>query len=162
MTRYFQLSALLVAASMTLSACAGQGGPQFNKQNVGGVLGAAGGAVAGSQFGKGKGQLAAVAVGTLLGAFVGSEVGQSLDQADAQYAQRSAQYALETQPVGQTSAWRNPDSGNAGTITPTRTYQSSGQYCREYTQTVMVGGKKQQAYGTACRQQDGTWQVVNS
>jgi surface antigen len=46
-------------------------------------------------------------------------------------------------------------------ITPSNYYQSqSGQYCREYTQKIQVGGKSQEAYGTACRQPDGTWQVV--
>jgi surface antigen len=48
-------------------------------------------------------------------------------------------------------------------VTPTRTYQqSSGEYCREYQQTVTVGGKTQEAYGTACRQPDGTWKIVSS
>ena len=36
-----------------------------------------------------------------------------------------------------------------------------GQYCREYTQTVYISGQKQQAYGNACRQPDGSWQVVS-
>ena len=56
--------------------------------------------------------------------------------------------------------WRNPDSGNSGSITPTRTYEiANGQYCREYRQTIVIGGEPQQAYGTACRQPDGTWQT---
>ncbi len=55
----------------------------------------------------------------------------------------------------------DPESGNYGTVTPIRDGStSSGQYCREYQQTVTVGGRTQQAYGTACRQPDGQWKVV--
>ena len=43
-----------------------------------------------------------------------------------------------------------------------RTYQASnGQYCREYEQSVTIGGKPQKSYGTACRQPDGMWQLVS-
>ncbi|QCN97814.1 hypothetical protein D3093_21880 (plasmid) [Azospirillum argentinense] len=37
----------------------------------------------------------------------------------------------------------------------------NGQLCREYQTTVMVGGLAQPGYGTACRQPDGSWRVVN-
>jgi hypothetical protein len=38
---------------------------------------------------------------------------------------------------------------------------SVGNYCREYQSTVGVGGKTEQADGTACRLADGSWKVVN-
>ena len=31
--------------------------------------------------------------------------------------------------------------------------------CRDFTETVTIGGRPQQAYGRACRQPDGTWRV---
>jgi hypothetical protein len=44
---------------------------------------------------------------------------------------------------------------------PKPAYQASnGEYCREFTQTVSVGGRAQEAYGTACRQPDGSWRIV--
>ncbi len=156
----------VAAVSLLLAGCANTGnGPGeigANKTTVGGLLGAAGGAVAGAQFGKGKGQLAAVAAGTLLGALVGSEAGKSLDKADQQYATRAHQQA-QAAPIGQTIVWSNPQSGHSGTITPVREGQipSTGEYCREYQQSVQVGGQTQKAYGTACRQADGSWRVVN-
>lgn len=36
-----------------------------------------------------------------------------------------------------------------------------GPYCREYTQQVTIGGKLRQAYGTACLQENGAWQIVS-
>jgi len=142
-----------------LSACNQNAG---NKETLGGLGGAAVGGLAGAQIGGGSGQLAATAVGALLGFFIGTEVGKSLDKADQLHAERIASQALESNPTGQTSSWSNPDSGNSGTITPTRTtYTDSGQPCREYQQTVTIGGETQQAYGTACREADGSWRIVN-
>ena len=60
------------------------------------------------------------------------------------------------------SRWRNPNTGNAGAITPTRTYRSAaGIYCREYQLTAPAGGRTGQAHGSACRQPDGSWRVSN-
>jgi surface antigen len=85
-----------------------------------------------------------------------------MDAADQQRAHEAAKRALESVPSGQTVAWQNPDSDNAGTVMPTRTYQTAGgQYCREYQQTITVGGERQPSYGTACRQPDGTWHIVS-
>jgi surface antigen len=149
----------LVAIVFLLSACAEGQGP---KQTGGTLLGAGLGALAGSQFGGGKGQLVAVAIGALGGAFLGSEIGKSLDKADRLAMANTTHEALETGRSGQPVAWRNPDSGHSGTVTPEPAVQNaSGEYCREYTQTVNVGGKTQDAYGRACRQPDGTWKIVN-
>ncbi|MSO74770.1 MAG: glycine zipper 2TM domain-containing protein [Alphaproteobacteria bacterium] len=148
----------LVVAGLGLSACQQQG----PKQTIGTLGGAALGGLAGSQIGKGKGQLVAVGAGVLLGAFLGSEIGKSLDKADQAYAAQTSNQALENNPVGQKSSWSNPDSGNSGAITPTRTtYNDAGQPCREFQQTIVVGGKTQSAYGTACRDANGDWKIVN-
>lgn len=153
--------AVLLAVALAASGCTppGQGG--INKETGGTLIGAGAGAVTGAQFGKGKGQLLAVAIGTIAGALIGREVGRTLDEADRMAMQRTAQVALEKNRTGDASEWDNPDSGHSGTITPTRTYQeASGTYCREYQQTVTIGGKQQRAYGTACRQPDGSWKII--
>ncbi len=148
----------LVVAGLGLSACQQQG----PKQTMGTLGGAAVGGLAGSQIGKGKGQLVAVGAGVLLGALLGGEIGKSLDKADQAYAAQTTNQALENNPTGQQSSWSNPDSGNHGEIKPTRTtYSDSGQPCREFQQTIVVGGKTQSAYGTACRDANGDWKIVN-
>ena len=144
--------------AVALAACT-TGGP---KQTGGTLVGAGLGALAGSQIGSGSGQLAAVAIGTLLGAWLGSEVGASLDKADQLYAEKAAQNSLEYSPSGSTSNWQNPDSGHSGSFTPYAAYQSQDVYCREFTQTITVEDKTEEATGTACRQEDGSWQIVKS
>lgn len=158
-----KLKMVMIASLVTVSVSACAGNTVGQKQSLGGLLGAAGGAVAGAQFGKGKGQLVGVAAGTLLGALIGSEVGKSLDSADQLAMTRATQSALETSPSNRSSRWTNPDSGHSGTITPRPAYtNSAGQYCREFQQTILIGGREESAYGTACRQPDGSWQIVNS
>lgn len=131
------------------------------KQTMGTGIGALAGGLAGSQIGSGKGQLWATGIGALLGGLAGSEVGASLDRADRMYMSQ-AQSSANAAPIGESIAWNNPQSGNKGTITPVRDgTSSSGRYCREYQQTITVGGKQQSGYGTACRQPDGSWEVVN-
>jgi surface antigen len=98
----------------------------------------------------------------LLGGFIGNRIGRSLDNRDRRAMSYTQQQALETGPSNSSVAWRNPDSGNSGYTTPQPAYQAtSGQFCREFTQTVNVGNQVQNAYGTACRQPDGTWRIVN-
>jgi surface antigen len=129
------------------------------KTAIGGATGAAAGGLIGHAAGGGT---AGIVGGVLLGGLLGGAIGNALDQRDQELALQAAQNSFESSRTGTQSTWRNPDSGNSGTITPTRTYESAGgQYCREYQQTVTVGGETQDAYGTACRQPDGSWQVVN-
>lgn len=155
-----KLTAVSMAALLVVSVagCESMGG---QKQTGGTLIGGAAGAIAGAQFGSGSGRIAAAAVGTLLGALVGSEVGRSLDKADLAYANQ-ANARAQTAPVGQPIQWNNPQTGNYGTITPVRdgTDTRTGAYCREFQQTVTIGGRTESAYGTACRQPDGTWKVV--
>src|SRR5258708_1182086 len=90
------------------------------KQAIGTVGGGALGAWAASNIGSGRGQVVATAVGAVAGALAGGYIGGQLDQADKERAERTYQSALENSPQGKTAQWRNPDSGNSGTITPTR------------------------------------------
>lgn len=149
-----------VAMVVLLTNCAGQDG-RVNKKGVGTILGGVAGAALGSQFGKGSGQVVGMGLGAIAGAFIGNQIGDMMDEQDKMKMTNTANHSLENSPSGKASTWRNPDSGNYGSFTPIKTYQENGRYCREYTQTVTVAGKSQQAYGTACRQPDGTWQVVS-
>ena len=159
MTIRKKLLVLPVASVMALAACTGPNayGP---KQTVGGLGGAAAGGLLGAQFGSGSGQLAATAAGVLIGALVGSEIGRTMDSVDRMKANAAVNRA-HTAPLGETVVWNNPRTGNNGAVTPVRDgTSSSGQYCREFQQMITVAGKTQQGYGTACRQPDGTWRIL--
>lgn len=67
---------------------------------------------------------------------------------------------LEHELSGTPVVWKNPDNGSEGTLTPIRTFQTeSGQYCREFEEVRIAGGKQHSEGGIACRQDSGEWQV---
>lgn len=150
--------ATIFAATSVLTGC--QGMQDAPKQTGGAVLGGVAGGALGSQIGGGMGKTAAIIGGSLLGALLGSEVGKSLDRADQAYLNRTTHSALESAPTGTPMAWNNPDSGHGGTIVPTNTYFSGAKPCREFTSTVTIDGRSEPMKGSACRETDGTWRLV--
>ena len=146
----------VIVASLSLSILL-SGCTSVTNEGVGTVTGGVVGGLLGSQFGGGAGKVAAVAGGALLGAFLGGKIGQYMDRQDQMQMQR----ALETAPVGRSVTWTNPDNGNYYRVQPTRTYYTNQQPCREYITHATIGGKREQIYGKACRQADGSWRVVN-
>lgn len=73
----------------------------------------------------------------------------------------AAQIRATTAPIGETISWR--DGNASGYVTATREgTSSSGRYCREFQHEVTIGGKREQSYGTACRQPDGSWEVIST
>ncbi len=166
-----KFSALTIVLTLLTISCAppnggygnnsNNGNSGINKQQIGTVLGGIGGGVLGNQVGKGQGKTVATIGGAILGGMLGNSMGKSLDRSDQVYLNNSANDALEYSKTGATARWLNPDSGNSGTITPTNTYQNNyGQQCREFSQSIVVGGQRQNAYGNACRQTDGSWKIV--
>ena len=67
--------AAALTSALLLTACA-TGGPN---ETGGTLLGAAGGALLGSQIGGGSGQIVGAAVGTLGGALIGKTIGKNMD-----------------------------------------------------------------------------------
>lgn len=145
-----------VLAISVLAAC--QQGP--NKEQLGTGLGAILGGVVGSNVGEGQGRTAAIIGGTMLGAWMGSSIGSSLDRADMMYYNRAQNNAYNA-PMGESITWDSPETGHRGTVTPIKEgHTNTGNYCREFQQTITIDGRTEQAYGQACRQPDGSWKIL--
>lgn len=128
-----------------------------SKQDQGMIIGAIAGGILGHQVGGGSGQVLATMVGTVAGAAIGGSIGRTMDD----YDRMNTSVALENVRTGVPSAWVNPDTGYEYVVTPTSTYDAGTGPCREYTLDATIGGKTEQIYGTACRQADGSWLVVD-
>src|SRR5215475_11316654 len=126
------------------------------KTSIGAFGGAAFGGLIAAAAGGGGAAIAGAVIG---GALLGGAAGTLLDQRDRQLAAQAQQRALEATPTGTPVAWTNPDSGHQGTVTPVRTFQADGRYCREFQSEVIIGGKPERGFGTACRMPDGSWQI---
>ena len=130
------------------------------KMETGTALGAlTGGALA---YGLGQGSSNKevwTVLGIGLGAMIGSSIGQQLDERDRMLMAQTFEHTMEKAPINATGQWQNPDTGHGGSVTPTRTFETESGPCREFTQTVSIGGQMEEAYGTACRQADGSWKI---
>ncbi len=144
-----------IAASLALSLFACTTVP--SKQDQGVIIGAIAGGLLGNQVGGGSGRVLATVIGSMAGAAIGGSIGRSMDETD----RMNTAMALENVRTGVPSSWVNPDTGYEYVMTPTNTYESEAGPCREYTMDATIGGQTEQIYGTACRQPDGSWQVVN-
>jgi surface antigen len=133
-------------------------GEPGRKETIGTLSGAVVGGALANQMAEGSdNQQFATFLGAVAGMVIGADIGASLDELDRRMLNNSVQIALETSPTNTAVMWVNPDSGNSGSITPIRTYEKTEQTCREYTQDVLIGGRKQQLYGYACRDTNGDW-----
>ena len=153
----------VLAASLVIAPLAGcDSDGTANKEAIGTVVGAGIGAGLGAHA-KGNAKVPTMILGAVVGGYLGNRIGKSLDEAD-RIKHREAQYqAFENGRSYDTQGWRNPDNDTSGYVTPQPAYQNSaGQPCREFTQTINVGGRQEEGYGTACRQPDGSWKIVSS
>lgn len=78
-----------------------------------------------------------------------------------QRALEDAQIRAAMAPIGAPINWNN---GNAyGSVTALRDGTSAnGRYCREFQQQVIIGGRQETAYGSACMQPDGSWEMISN
>lgn len=144
----------LFLVALTTSSCL-----ENPKETGGALLGGAGGALIGSTIGGGSGRLVAVAAGAILGSIAGSAIGRSLDENDRRMAAEATQRSLNT---GQTEKWQRVNSNNEQVTIEVAPRRLTNDGCREYQQTVSIGGRTQQAYGRACKDRNGDWQIVNN
>ena len=158
MTMKNALALLMAVSCLALTSCQQTAG--YNS-TTGALIGGASGAVMGSTIGGGSGRVAATMLGAFIGTVIGSEIGGYMDELDKQKADHAFVRATKV-PVGQTIFWNNPNSGHHGYVKPLRDgTASNGDYCREFQTQVTIGGKSENAYGTACRKPDGAWKIIS-
>jgi surface antigen len=105
----------------------------------------------------------------ILDVFRRDKIGPLVSRADDLYAERSAQLAMEYSQDGAARGWSNPETGTAGAVRPTRTFQQpDGGFCREFALSIEVrqkpGGETKGAADAAgryaCRQANGRWKFL--
>lgn len=85
-----------------------------------------------------------------------------LDMVDeqAQREHEAAQMKATTAVVGEKIVWET-EAASGYVVTTKEGINNNGLTCREYQQTITVGGKNEEAYGTACLQADGSWKIAS-
>lgn len=126
------------------------------------LVGATAGGLIASQLFHGDGAFAGVVAGALIGGIVGNKVGNYMDQQD----RINMENAIIHTPVNQQARWTSKRPGPQGQrvtyeVRPVRVTHRHNRYCREYRTTVIIGGRRESAFGRACRMSDGQWKIMH-
>lgn len=130
----------LAVAVIVLSSCAG-GSVDRAKSSIG--------------FGTPK-----AASSTVSGGLV-SQTGVELSRSELASAIAAEQRALESGQAGQPINWQGSEPGRGGAVIAAQPYRVGSQDCRPYSHVVNVGGPARSVRGTACRNPDGSWVLLN-
>jgi len=81
-----------------------------------------------------------------------------LSKEDIRLADDTLQKALEVAMSGVTFTWENTANGHTGTVTPKASFQTaSGQFCRDYVETVTISSRTELYENSACKESAGLW-----
>jgi surface antigen len=140
---------VILSLTLLLSSCAGP-----NKAGMGAAGGAAGGALIGQAIGHNT-------EATLIGAAIGSMLGYMLGNEMDKYDREQLNHVYERGVSGQSNSWHNPDTGNQYRVTPQPAYSNpvTNRPCRQAKIKAVIDGKTQTTYTTACRDNNGNWQL---
>ena len=130
-------------------------GPNSNNQQTGQIVGGVAGAMIGNEVS--DGDPVGVAIGAILGSAIGQNIGRDIDQKNRQ---RMA-YVLENQRSYRTSRWIDPDTGVVYEMKPSAAYAQNQTVCRPFTLRIQGQDGDFIKNGTACRRNDGSWELVN-
>jgi len=128
-----------------------------NRKVIGTVLGGIVGGVIGNQVGKNSDHReVSTVLGAVVGGVVGHNIGRSMDKSD----QQCTGQALEQAADRQTVRWADSSQKGEYRVTPQRTYQTDGRYCRDFITEYQGRDGINREKSTACRTSDGTWQKL--
>jgi surface antigen len=155
MVRKNEVRRLAVALCMAVALAACESPP--SQQAMGTAIGAVAGGLIGSQIGSGSGRTVAIVGGALVGGMLGNVIGKQMDDAD----RRKMGQALEQNANGQSTQWKNDNTGATYKVTPKGTFVRDGRECRTFEQEALVDGQPRKMTGTACKRADGdSWEVT--
>ena len=86
-----------------------------------------------------------------------------MSEADVNMANAALDNALESRVSGSAVSWRNPATGNHGSVTPLSSYRASnGSFCRRYREELVIAGRRGRYLDVACRVGRRHWVPVES
>ncbi|HXJ01089.1 MAG TPA: RcnB family protein [Micropepsaceae bacterium] len=119
---------------------------------IGGLLGNA----------AGSGRTGSTLAGVIVGGAVGAALTSNLDCEDRSYAYRTYYDGFNAGRPNAVYRWSNPRNDHRGEFRVVDYYNDpAGFRCSNYSQTIYIQGRPQEARGHACRQPDGTWAIVS-
>lgn len=141
-SNFFRTSAFCTMIAVTLASC--QSGTVGQNTAIGAGLGAmVGGLGCAAAGGKAGACVALAGVGALIGGGIGAQI-------DARDRERREAALRQARSQSKRVSWRNPQTGNSGTITPLRAVVQNGQNCRVIRENYVKNGEPISAESTVC------------
>lgn len=94
------------------------------------------------------------------GGLIGGAIGSALNASDRQIALNAEYKALEYSKAGEVIDWVGSDDTALGQVKAVQPYRVGSQDCRQYSHELTIKGVKNAARGTACRNNDGSWTLL--
>jgi surface antigen len=94
------------------------------------------------------------------GGLVGGAIGSLLNASDRQAALNAEYKALEYSKAGEIVDWTASDGSAQGRVKAVQPYRVGSQDCRQYSHELTIKGVKNAMRGTACRNNDGSWSLL--
>jgi surface antigen len=107
------------------------------------------------------GKVSSSVIAAMGGGLVSGSIGAGLSADEKRNALEAEYKALEYTASGQAVGWKGDQAGHYGEVVAAQPYRVGSQDCRQYAQTVHAGGGGVTARGTACRNADGSWSLLN-
>lgn len=155
--RLIKVTAAFGLVATLLGGCSASG--NINKAQVGAILGAVGGSLAGAHLAPRGGEKLFAGLGSGAGSFVGQKLGSYLDERDRE-AMREATLAALGGSIGSTSSWENPDSGHSGTVVVLSELPSAERTCRAVDTDVRIDSGRLQQKQEWCLGGSDEWELV--
>jgi surface antigen len=129
-----------------------------DRDRVGTALGAAVGGAIGAAVSDDDDRLIAILAGAAIGAVIGHEIGDRMDDRD----RACMGHALELLEDGRRVDWTGSSRNIAYSLVPYQRFERDGRVCRHFTLTRLVDGRQVKKKGSACRDGDGDWRMIDS
>ncbi len=96
----------------------------------------------------------------LKGGLIGGKLGERLTSSERQRGLVAEYQALETSFGQAPVSWIDAKTGNAGEVVAGAPYRVGQQDCRSFTHNLIQTNIAQSASGSACRQANGSWLLL--
>jgi len=87
-----------------------------------------------------------------------TQPGSALTASDLALQDAAIQRGLDRLPNDGVEPWKNPDTGNSGSVKPVASFMDGELRCRQFELEIVTVQTRQRVL-KACRQPDGTWKL---
>ena len=94
------------------------------------------------------------------GGLVGGDFGGALAPSDRQLALNAEYKSLEYGKAGEAVDWAGAGGVVSGKVKAAQPYRVGSQDCRQYSHEILANGATKAVRGTACRNNDGSWNLL--